>query len=92
MSNVKIEICDWIDLHRICMASRKPSMDAALDRAALWIRVAKSEIENRCFSTVQENVDEAITELNIVLTAMLESADFALTELSRRRSVENPED
>jgi hypothetical protein len=92
MSNPKIEIYDWIDLHRLCMASRRPSMDSALSMAMIHIKNAQTELEDRCFSMVGDNVRDAISSLDKVLNAILESEDFAFLELASRKAKENPED
>lgn len=92
MSNVKIEITDWVDLHRLCMASRRESMDAALDRAIIEIKHARTEIEDRCFSMVRDNLQAAIKELTLIMNAIMESEDFAFLEIASRKAKENPED
>jgi hypothetical protein len=92
MTNVKIEIYDWVDLHRLCMASRRPSMDSAFSLALIHIEQAKTELEDRCFSMVGDNVRDAIRSLEKVLQAILESEDFAFLELASRKAKENPED
>jgi hypothetical protein len=80
-----IEIHNWIDLHRLTMASRSEFILQALDRAVVAIESSKIELGDRCISLVNDCILEAITQLGHVQTEIRRSEDFAFKEMERAK-------
>jgi len=80
-----IEIHNWIDLHRLTMASRADSIHQNLALATIAINQSKTELEDRCMSLMSDCIREAITQLNIVLTELQRSEDFAFKEMEKTK-------
>jgi hypothetical protein len=87
-----IEIQNWIDLHRLTVASRSDAIHEHLNRAVVAIESSKIELSDRCISLLGDCITEAITQLNIVLTEIRRSEDFAFKEMERVKKPETKRD
>ena len=88
----KIEIYDWVDLHRLAMASREAELLSDLTMTRICITQAETDIKDRCFSLVRENVVEAVNRLNNILTELMRSEDFAINEMKNLSPPKTPKD
>lgn len=84
MSKTVIAIHDWVDLHRLCMASRSKITMHKLDLAIDALASAKIENEDRCFSIFADYLREARNHIDEVLKELADSESFALSEVRNR--------
>ena len=88
----KIEIYDWVDLHRLAMASREAELLSDLTMATICINQAETDVKDRCFSLVRDNVQRAVERLNNILTELMRSEDFAINEMASLSPPKTPRD